>query len=220
MHGAPSPNVARHAYRESTETYASPFITDREAEGACVVQAEAPHECKCSGSQPVREAVAAEVEMAAESAAGRARSPVARRGAPSPSQAYQSTIRHKGNPEGSVIDRTQGDPNVNLALQLFDYDVNEYRLAKNNHRNAIATVTEFVVKRLAQTNQPIAVTISGSTSRTGAAGYNDVLSCKRARVRRREPAARGRSLQGFDTRVSDQHRGRGIHQGDLQGLGL
>jgi hypothetical protein len=81
---------------------------------------------------------------------------------------------------GAFLDRTEGDRNVNFALQLTDYDVNDWIIRKANHREAINRITEFIVKRAQQSNQGIEVTITGSASRTGRKGSNDILSCKRA----------------------------------------
>ncbi len=101
-------------------------------------------------------------------------------GCPEPSKADQQRIRRRGSPQGAFIERTEGDKKVNLALQLFDYDVNEYRPLKPQHREALTRIREFVVQRTAETGQRIAVTITGLASRTGSKGYNDALSCKRA----------------------------------------
>jgi len=90
-------------------------------------------------------------------------------------------IRPKGKREGDFIDRTEGDRTVNLALQLVDYDVNGYLTSKQKHAEALGRIREFVVNRLVQTTEPIAITITGSASRTGGKDYNDQLSCKRAR---------------------------------------
>jgi outer membrane protein OmpA-like peptidoglycan-associated protein len=99
----------------------------------------------------------------------------------SPPPAELKLIRAAGKPEGDFIVRTEGDPSVNLAIQLFDYDVNAYTPTKAKHQEALTRVREFIVNRSTQTTEPIAVTITGLASRTGAVSYNDVLSCKRAR---------------------------------------
>jgi outer membrane protein OmpA-like peptidoglycan-associated protein len=101
-------------------------------------------------------------------------------GCPDPSAAEIKRIRPKGNPEGDFTDRTAGDPRANLSLQLFDYDVNAYLPTKAKHREALTRIREFIVQRTVEINERIAVTITGSASRTGSSSYNDVLSCKRA----------------------------------------
>jgi len=101
-------------------------------------------------------------------------------GCPEPSKSDLKAIRKKGNPQGAVIERTAGDPSVNLALQLVDYDVNAYFPSKTKHTEALTRISDFIAKRSRETNEPIALTITGSASRTGSSDYNDVLSCKRA----------------------------------------
>jgi carboxypeptidase C (cathepsin A)/GH25 family lysozyme M1 (1,4-beta-N-acetylmuramidase)/subtilisin family serine protease len=97
-----------------------------------------------------------------------------------PSRADLKLIRPKGSPEGSCKDRTEGDRSVNLALQLTDYDINAYQPLKAKHNAAVLQVRDFIVKRTLQSDERIAVTITGSASRTGGKDYNDALSCKRA----------------------------------------
>jgi hypothetical protein len=93
-------------------------------------------------------------------------------------------VRRAGKPEGDMIDRTEGDPDKNLKIQLTDYDVNEWRAGqKDRHRLGLERVIKFIVdrrKEIAESAEGIAITISGSASRTGTKQYNDILSCKRA----------------------------------------
>lgn len=89
-------------------------------------------------------------------------------------------VRPHGRPEGFFRERTEGDPRANFALQLTDYDINAYQPRKPRHQEALTRIREFIVNRAATTDQGIAVTITGSASRTGGKTYNDVLSCKRA----------------------------------------
>ena len=67
-----------------------------------------------------------------------------------PSPGYEKTIRRRGDPKGAFIYRTEGDPKVNLAIQLYDYDVNAYYPSKERHSAALGYVSEFVLKRLAE----------------------------------------------------------------------
>lgn len=90
-------------------------------------------------------------------------------------------IRAGGKRDGDYIDRTVGDPQVNLGLQLFDYDINAYSPTKPKHAEALGLIREFILDRSLRSPQPIAVTITGLSSRTGGSTYNDILSCKRAR---------------------------------------
>jgi V8-like Glu-specific endopeptidase len=101
-------------------------------------------------------------------------------GCPDPSPAELRAIRQKGNPDGAVVERTQGDLKENLALQLIDYDVNAFLPTKARHNEGLARINEFIARRTRETTERIAVTITGSASRTGSSSYNDVLSCKRA----------------------------------------
>ena len=89
-------------------------------------------------------------------------------------------IRPKGKPEGAYIDRTEGDRSVNLALQLFDYDINAYLPVKPKHAEALGKIREFIVDRSVRTTEDIGVTITGLASHTGGKDYNYALSCKRA----------------------------------------
>ena len=93
----------------------------------------------------------------------------------------KGTVRPKGPREGAVDDRTQGDPHVNLALQLYAYDINAYHPIKAKHAAALGRISEFISDRLIATTQDIAVTITGLASRTGSGEYNLDLSCKRAK---------------------------------------
>ncbi len=87
------------------------------------------------------------------------------------------------NPEGEVIDRTNEIPFALKVLHLTHYDVNDWRVIKPKHREALAEIVEFIEKR-ARDNpmEQFKVTISGFASRTGSKEYNDILSCKRAKV--------------------------------------
>lgn len=93
-------------------------------------------------------------------------------------------IKAAGIPEGAVLDRTEGDRDTNLSLQLTDYDVNEWRAAqKDRHRIGLERIIKFITDRnreILQSKDGIAITISGAASRTGTKDYNDRLSCKRA----------------------------------------
>jgi hypothetical protein len=225
VQAARAAKMSRYEYAQSTETSETPFLIEKEGES--MEQTETPEHCKCGCRHSVQEASSAESEISTESEglagvesdvfSGEAEVPGCSAGCPPPSAQYEKTIRRKGNPEGSVIERTQGDPNVNLALQLFDYDVNEYRLRKNNHRNAVARITEFVVKRLAQTDQPIAVTITGSASRTGGASFNDILSCKRAECVAENLRLGADRFRGFNTRVQINTAGQGFTRATCKG---
>jgi subtilisin family serine protease len=97
-----------------------------------------------------------------------------------PPEVDTKKIRPKGRPEGDFVDRTKGDPATVLALQLTDYDVNAYTASKARHAEALGKIREFITNRFVQTTEDIAVTITGSASRTGGKDYNDALSCKRA----------------------------------------
>ncbi len=93
-------------------------------------------------------------------------------------------VRKAGKPEGDMIDRTEGDPDKNLSIQLTDYDVNEWRAGqKERHRIGLEKVKKFIIDRrreIQESAQGIVVTLTGGASRTGTKQYNDILSCKRA----------------------------------------
>jgi hypothetical protein len=220
----------RRGYPRSTQNYEGPFLADRENERGPLTQAP-KEECGCARRKSLGAAGSADRENTetysgetvaltgseADVIAAEGETSGCGAGCPEPSAQYRKTIKSKGNPQGSVIERTQGDPKVNLALQLFDYDVNEYRLVKTNHRNAVAKITEFVVNRLAQTDQPIAVTITGSASRTGAASFNDVLSCKRAECVADNLRLGADRFRGFATRVQVNSAGEGFIKATCKG---
>jgi len=92
-------------------------------------------------------------------------------------------IKAAGLPEGGLIDRTAGDPDKELSLQLSDYDVNEWRAGqKDRHRLGLERIMKFIIDRRTEIlkGEGIEITISGAASRTGTKEYNDRLSCKRA----------------------------------------
>jgi hypothetical protein len=94
---------------------------------------------------------------------------------------YEKLIRRRGTKEGEVMDRTEGDRTVNLALQFRDYDVNAYIAGtKSAHSAGLARITEFIQARTAA-GANVEVTITGSASRTGTRQFNQNLSEKRAR---------------------------------------
>ena len=98
-------------------------------------------------------------------------------------QDEERKVRRAGRPEGALIDRTQGDPDKNLSIQLTDYDVSEWRPLKERHRLGLGRVMQFIIDRgtqILQSREGIEITISGAASRTGSKAYNDLLSCKRA----------------------------------------
>ncbi len=98
--------------------------------------------------------------------------------------AEEQKVRRVGKPKGDLLDRTQGDQDQNLSLQLTDYDVNDWRAGqKELHQRGLDRTREFIVARrqqIAASPAGVEITISGSASRTGSKSYNDVLSCKRA----------------------------------------
>jgi hypothetical protein len=120
----------------------------------------------------------------------------------------QRRVRRAGRPGGDLLDRTQGDPDKNLSLQLTDYDVNDWLVAKERHKFGLERILRFIGDRVSQiTALPtgIEITVTGSSSRTGGKQYNDVLSCKRAkcvegllREMLLEPGRQGRSLLGLN----------------------
>jgi hypothetical protein len=93
-------------------------------------------------------------------------------------------VRRAGKPLGDLLDRTQGDPDKNLSLQLTDYDVNDWRAGqKERHQRGLERILQFIGERatqIAALPAGIEITITGSASRTGSKQYNDLLSCKRA----------------------------------------
>jgi hypothetical protein len=89
-------------------------------------------------------------------------------------------IKRSSNRVGAFHIRTQGDTNINLGIQLVDYDINDWFSRKPKHAEALAIVREFIEKRGRESDQGIEVSITGSASRTGTKQYNDILSCKRA----------------------------------------
>ena len=93
-------------------------------------------------------------------------------------------VKQRGKPEGDMINRTEGDPDKNLSIQITDYDVNEWRAArKDRHRLGMEKVIDFIVGRARQIIESpdgIQITITGGASRTGSQQYNAILSCKRA----------------------------------------
>jgi hypothetical protein len=93
-------------------------------------------------------------------------------------------IRRAGKPAGDLHDRTQGDPDKNLSLQLTDYDINDWRPGKKErHQRGLERILQFIGERatqIAALPSGIELTITGSASRTGSKQYNDILSCKRA----------------------------------------
>lgn len=92
---------------------------------------------------------------------------------------YVKLIKRRKTP-GEVLNRTQADPSVNLSMQFSDYDVNAYLPGeKARHAAGLATVTEFIRRRLEQGSN-VDVTITGSASRTGTREFNQDLSDKRA----------------------------------------
>jgi hypothetical protein len=92
----------------------------------------------------------------------------------------QEKVRRRGTKEGGFHDRTSGDRRINYAVQVVDYDVNDWLIRKPRHMEGLGRVVDFIIKRGQQTDQRIAVSITGSASRTGTKEYNDILSCKRA----------------------------------------
>ncbi len=98
--------------------------------------------------------------------------------------ADEKRVRKAGKPEGDILDRTQGDRTLNLALQLTDYNVNDWRAGqKERHNLGLLRIQEFIKERRAEilaAPNGIQVSITGSASQTGSKEYNDTLSCKRA----------------------------------------
>lgn len=182
---APSRKLNATESSQTAEVFESPFLVERGSEVIGEMEEPSPvHECHCGGLQVMSEALA-QTETANESEEleafeGESEAHSCSEGCPEPSKDYLRRIRRKGDPRGGVIDRTEGNRTENLWLQLTDYDVNEYRLLKEQHRDALVRIREFIVDRTVQTDKPIAVTITGSASRTGGSTYNDVLSCRRA----------------------------------------
>src|SRR5436309_1826648 len=88
----------------------------------------------------------------------------------------EKRLKPSKNRDGDFHNRTQGDSRTNLALQITDYDVNDWFIRKSKHNEATDQIIEFIRKRAAESPDPIAVTITGSASRTGTQAWNDVLS--------------------------------------------
>jgi GH25 family lysozyme M1 (1,4-beta-N-acetylmuramidase)/subtilisin family serine protease/outer membrane protein OmpA-like peptidoglycan-associated protein len=126
-------------------------------------------------------------------------------------------IRPKGKPEGAFIDRTEGDRSVNFVLHLTDYDVNAYVPNKAQHREALVRIREFIVKRSTQTKDDIAVTITGSASRTGGKDYNDALSCKRAQCVAQDLQTSLSFFAGVPQRVKINSAGEGFLRATCKG---
>jgi hypothetical protein len=93
-------------------------------------------------------------------------------------------VKKAGKPEGDMLNRTEGDPDKNLSIQLTDYDVNEWRSGlKDRHRIGLEKVINFIIERrreIVESTQGIEITLTGGASRTGTKQYNNILSCKRA----------------------------------------
>jgi subtilisin family serine protease len=126
-------------------------------------------------------------------------------------------IRPKGKPEGDFADRTEGDRNVNLALQLFDYDINGYLPTKQRHGEALSKIREFIVNRSVQTTENIAVTVTGAASRTGTANYNQALSCKRAKCAAENLRSSLSFFRGLLERVQINPAGEGFTRATCRG---
>lgn len=97
----------------------------------------------------------------------------------------QRRVKPGQNPAGDFEPRRDlmKNSDVSLAIQLVDYDVNDWLLRKRKHQEGLTTISEFLMQRASQiTASPngIEITITGKASRTGAKEYNDILSCKRA----------------------------------------
>ena len=93
---------------------------------------------------------------------------------------YRKKIRPSKNRKGELMDRTQGDRRVNLALQFRDYDVNAYLAGtKEMHSRGIEQIVNFIQARSAVTDD-IRVSITGSASKTGTQCFNQELSERRA----------------------------------------
>lgn len=89
-------------------------------------------------------------------------------------------VKKSPNREGSFTRRPTGNPGVDLSIQLFDYDVNDWIVSKPKHVEALDLVLAFIRSRAAASEDPIEVTLSGATSLTGSKAHNDQLSCRRA----------------------------------------
>jgi hypothetical protein len=94
--------------------------------------------------------------------------------------AEEKRLKPSRNRDGGFHDRTQGDRRTNLAVQIVDYDVNDWFIRKPKHNEATDRIIDFIRKRAAESPDPIAVSVTGAASRTGSKEYDDVLSSKRA----------------------------------------
>jgi len=213
---APRRDRPESEYQETQEAFETPFVSG----------AGGKRDCGC-GCRPVSEALSSETgtlgkaealeamesDVASGGALGESETPGCASGCPEPSKAYADRIGRNGAPKGSVIERTEGDPRVNLALQLFDYDVNEYRVVKERHVAALARIREFIV----DARRPVAVTITGLASRTGSASFNDVLSCQRAECVAENLRQSLSHFPGVSNRVQINSRGEGFTRATCKG---
>jgi hypothetical protein len=74
------------------------------------------------------------------------------------------------------------DSDADFAIQLIDYDVNDWRPKKYQHQIALELVIDFLLQRKEEIKKSngIEITVSGQASKTGGKEQNDILSCKRA----------------------------------------
>jgi len=102
----------------------------------------------------------------------------------------KTKVRPEGaDPDGQVVDRTTDPayrpPNtVFLARELTHYDVNDWEIQfKKNHRNEVADMSQKICVYLqADPARSVQVSITGGADIPGGAGYNQLLSCKRANL--------------------------------------
>lgn len=103
-------------------------------------------------------------------------------------------VRRPTSPDGAYHDRTVGNRAVHYALQLYDYDVNDWVPRKRKHREALSLLARFIARNGPRFPEAIGVTLTGAASRTGTAPYNMELSRRRAHEASRALAQQVRAL--------------------------
>lgn len=95
----------------------------------------------------------------------------------------EKRIKKSPNRQGAFDPRAVDNPETDISLHLSDYDVNDWRIVKPGHVEAMDQVLAFIRKRARETEETgetLQVTLTGAASHTGSREYNDLLARKRA----------------------------------------